>query len=118
MIFVQRTFLDLGGVFRDSGGEITVSGRKLLDICRALPEGTEVHVSASGEKLGAYSLTESQAGSDPSNMSCTAEYDPETDEYVINGLKAWVTSGPNADYVILFAMTDRSQGMETRMPQA
>ena len=65
---------------------------------------------ASGEKLGAYSLTESQAGSDPSNMSCTAEYDPQADEYVINGLKAWVTSGPNADYVILFAMTDRSQG--------
>jgi alkylation response protein AidB-like acyl-CoA dehydrogenase len=65
---------------------------------------------ASGEKLGAYSLTESQAGSDPSNMTCTAEYDPASDEYVINGLKAWVTSGPNADYVILFAMTDRSQG--------
>jgi alkylation response protein AidB-like acyl-CoA dehydrogenase len=65
---------------------------------------------AGGEKLGAYSLTESQAGSDPSNMSCTAEYEPGTDEYVINGLKAWVTSGPNADYVILFAMTDRSQG--------
>ena len=42
---------------------------------------------ASGEKLGAYSLTESQAGSDPANMRCTAEYDPETDEYVINGLE-------------------------------
>jgi len=65
---------------------------------------------ASGEKLGAYSLTESQAGSDPSNMSCMAEYDAETDEYLINGLKAWVTSGPNADYIILFAMTDRSKG--------
>ena len=36
----------------DAGGEITVSGRKLLDICRALPDGTEVHVSASSEKLG------------------------------------------------------------------
>ncbi len=65
---------------------------------------------ASGEKLGAYSLTESQAGSDPSNMRCTADYDPDADEYVINGLKAWVTSGPNADYIILFAMTDKSQG--------
>jgi alkylation response protein AidB-like acyl-CoA dehydrogenase len=65
---------------------------------------------ASGEKLGAYSLTEPQAGSDPANMRCTAEYDPETDEYVINGLKAWVTSGPNADYIILFAMTNKSQG--------
>jgi DNA polymerase-3 subunit beta len=35
----------------ESGGEITVSGRKLLDICRALPEGTEVTVNVSGEKL-------------------------------------------------------------------
>jgi alkylation response protein AidB-like acyl-CoA dehydrogenase len=65
---------------------------------------------ASGEKLGAYSLTESQAGSDPSDMRCTAVYDGDTDEYVINGLKAWVTSGPNADHIVLFAMTDRSQG--------
>jgi alkylation response protein AidB-like acyl-CoA dehydrogenase len=65
---------------------------------------------ASGEKLGAYSLTESQAGSDPSNMRCTAVYDPATDEYVINGVKAWVTSGPNADYIVLFAMTAPSQG--------
>ena len=34
-----------------AGGEITVSGRKLLDICRALPEGADVAVSVSGEKL-------------------------------------------------------------------
>jgi alkylation response protein AidB-like acyl-CoA dehydrogenase len=65
---------------------------------------------ASGEMLGAYSLTEPQAGSDPANIRCTAEYDPGTDEYVINGLKAWVTSGPNADIIILFATTDRSKG--------
>jgi alkylation response protein AidB-like acyl-CoA dehydrogenase len=65
---------------------------------------------ASGEKLGAYSLTEPQAGSDPGNMRCTAVYDADADEYVINGLKAWVTSGPNADYIILFAMTDRPKG--------
>ena len=36
----------------ESGGEITVSGRKLLDICRALPEGTDINISVSGEKLG------------------------------------------------------------------
>jgi alkylation response protein AidB-like acyl-CoA dehydrogenase len=65
---------------------------------------------ASGEKLGAYSLTEPEAGSDPAHIRCTASYDPATDEYVINGLKAWVTSGPNADYIILFAMTDKDQG--------
>jgi alkylation response protein AidB-like acyl-CoA dehydrogenase len=65
---------------------------------------------ASGEKLGAYSLTEPQAGSDPANMRCSAVYAPESDEYVINGTKAWVTSGPNADYILLFAMTDKSKG--------
>jgi len=35
----------------ENGGEITVSGRKLLDICKALPEGSDIHVSLSGEKL-------------------------------------------------------------------
>jgi alkylation response protein AidB-like acyl-CoA dehydrogenase len=86
-------------------------------VCHGLYEfGTEEQKQAflvplaSGEKLGAYSLTEPQSGSDPANMRCTAEYDPDKDEYVINGLKAWVTSGPEADYIILFAMTDKSQG--------
>jgi alkylation response protein AidB-like acyl-CoA dehydrogenase len=86
-------------------------------VCHGLNEfGTEEQKQAflvpmaSGEKLGSYSLTEPQAGSDPANMRCTAVYDAEGDEYVINGLKAWVTSGPNADYIILFAMTDKSQG--------
>ncbi len=65
---------------------------------------------ASGEKLGSYSLTEPHAGSDPASMRCSATYDPEGDEYVINGLKAWVTGGPNADYIILFAVTDKSAG--------
>ena len=79
---------------------------------------------ASGEKLGAYSLTEPQAGSDPANMRCAAAYDPESDEYIINGLKAWVTSGPKADYIIVFAVTDkdkRHQGIsafvvDTKLP--
>jgi len=35
----------------ETGGEITVSGRKLLDICRALPEGSDIDISVSGEKL-------------------------------------------------------------------
>ena len=35
----------------DAEGEITVSGRKLLDICRALPDGSEIDISLSGEKV-------------------------------------------------------------------
>jgi alkylation response protein AidB-like acyl-CoA dehydrogenase len=57
---------------------------------------------ASGKALGAYSLTEPQSGSDAGNMRTLAAKDDG--EYVINGHKSWVTSGPVADYVLLFAM--------------
>ena len=40
----------LADVSVEAGGEITVSGRKLLDICRALPEGSDIDISVSGEK--------------------------------------------------------------------
>jgi len=56
---------------------------------------------ASGKKIGAYSLTEPQSGSDAGNMKTRAVR--EGDAYVINGRKSWVTSGPAADYIILFA---------------
>lgn len=56
---------------------------------------------ASGKKLGAYSLTEPQSGSDAGNMKTRAVL--QGDHYVINGRKSWVTSGPVADYIILFA---------------
>jgi alkylation response protein AidB-like acyl-CoA dehydrogenase len=58
---------------------------------------------ASGKKLGAYSLTEPQSGSDAGNMKTRAILQGDT--YVINGRKSWVTSGPYADYIILFAAT-------------
>ncbi len=59
---------------------------------------------ATGEAIGAYSLTEPMSGSDAGNMRCRAER--VGGEYVINGRKSWVTSGPVADYVVLFALTD------------
>ena len=58
---------------------------------------------ASGEKLGAFSLSEPQSGSDASNMNTQAI--KEGDHYIINGIKNWVTSGIHSDYVILFAVT-------------
>src|SRR5438477_6661296 len=63
---------------------------------------------ASGRKLGAFSLTEPQSGSDAGNMLTTAER--ENGEYRINGRKSWVSGGPYADYVLLFCSTDRSKG--------
>jgi alkylation response protein AidB-like acyl-CoA dehydrogenase len=57
---------------------------------------------ASGKKIGAYSLTEPQSGSDAGNMKTMAVLHGDT--YVINGRKSWVTSGPVADFIVLFAM--------------
>lgn len=58
---------------------------------------------ASGQQIGAYSLTEPMSGSDAGTMKSRAVRDG--DVYVINGRKSWVTSAPVADLVILFTMT-------------
>src|SRR5512137_869064 len=59
---------------------------------------------ARGEKIGAYSLTEPMSGSDAGSMRSRAVR--QGDHYIINGRKSWVTSGPVADYVVLFTMTE------------
>jgi len=58
---------------------------------------------ASGRKIGAYSLSEPQSGSDASNMLTVAKKDG--DHYIVSGTKNWVTNGINSDIVMLFAMT-------------
>jgi alkylation response protein AidB-like acyl-CoA dehydrogenase len=63
---------------------------------------------ASGEVVAAYALTEPQSGSDAANMRTRAVRDG--DHYVINGKKSWITSGPVAKYIMLFAMTDPAGG--------
>src|SRR5512143_1818425 len=59
---------------------------------------------ASGAAVGAYSLTEPMSGSDAGTMRSRAERDG--DFYVLNGRKSWVTSGPVAEYIVVFVMTD------------
>ena len=56
-----------------------------------------------GELLGAYCLSEAHAGSDPAAMRTTARRDG--DEYVLNGAKAWVTHGGEADFYKIMART-------------
>jgi len=63
---------------------------------------------ASGQAIGAYALTEPSSGSDAANMRTRAVR--ESDYYVLNGRKNWITSGPVADYFVVFAMTDPSKG--------
>jgi len=61
-----------------------------------------------GEKLGAFALTEPNAGTDAASQQTTAKL--EGDYYVLNGSKVFITNGGYADVFIVFAMTDRSKG--------
>ncbi|MFO8114896.1 MAG: acyl-CoA dehydrogenase family protein [Halorubrum sp.] len=70
---------------------------------RWLPE-----MAAEGRPVGMFCLSEPHAGSNPAEMSTTAEYDPETDEYVLNGEKQWITNGKRGGVAIVFAKAVRS----------
>ena len=62
---------------------------------------------AAGQLLGCFALTEPGAGSDPASQKSNAKRDGDT--YVLNGTKAFVTSGKNADVVVATAYTDKSK---------
>jgi butyryl-CoA dehydrogenase len=60
---------------------------------------------ATGKKLGAWALTEPGSGSDAAGMQTTAVR--QGDHYVLNGTKAWISNGGLADYVIVYAKTNK-----------
>lgn len=60
---------------------------------------------AKGEKLGALGITEPNVGSDTAGMQTSAE--KKGDGWVLNGEKRYITNGSNADYIVLFAITDK-----------
>jgi len=63
---------------------------------------------ARGEKLGCFCLTEPHVGSDASAIRTSAVRDG--DEWVLNGVKQFITTGKHADVAIVFAVTDKSAG--------
>ncbi|MEK7748457.1 MAG: acyl-CoA dehydrogenase family protein, partial [Bacteroidota bacterium] len=63
---------------------------------------------ASGRKLGAFALSEPEAGSDSTNQHTSAKRDG--DNYILNGSKNFITNGSNADLVLVMAATDRTKG--------
>ena len=63
-----------------------------------------------GEKLGAFGLTEPDAGSDSGASKCTAVL--EGDHYILNGTKCFITNSGYADIYVMFAMTDKSKGVK------
>jgi butyryl-CoA dehydrogenase len=65
---------------------------------------------AKGEKLGAFGLTEPNAGTDAAGQQTTAIL--QGDHYIINGSKIFITNGGAADTFVIFAMTDKSKGVK------
>ena len=62
----------------------------------------------SGTKVGALAMSEHNAGSDVVSMQLRAE--KHGDHYVLNGSKMWITNGPDADTLVVYAKTDPSAG--------
>ena len=62
-------------------------------------------VVCAGGELGAFALTEPNAGSDAGSARTTAIFDESTQEYVLNGTKCFITGGGLAKYVLVFALT-------------
>lgn len=79
---------------------------------------------ATGQKIACYGLSEPQSGSDAGGMRTRATRSPDGGHYLINGRKSWITSGPVADFMLLFATVDPSRGakgitaflLDTRAP--
>ncbi|WP_442784352.1 MULTISPECIES: isovaleryl-CoA dehydrogenase [unclassified Cocleimonas] len=62
----------------------------------------------SGEHIGALAMSEPNAGSDVVSMQLKAE--KKGDRYVLNGTKMWITNGPDADVIVVYAKTDPKGG--------
>ena len=93
---------------------VTISAHTSLGSWPILAYGTEAQKQkylpdlASGRKLGAFGLTEPNAGTDAAGQKSTAE--DKGDYYLLNGSKIFITNGSYADTYIIFAMTGKSQG--------
>ena len=68
------------------------------------------------DKVGAWAITEPDSGSDAlGGMRTTAKRDGE--DYVLNGQKTWITNGPYADTIVLYAKLDEGGGDDMQEPQ-
>ncbi len=99
----------------DMGMAVSLSVHVLAQLC-ILSGGTDEQKErllppmTAGTRLGAFALTEPQAGSDAAALGLRAERDG--DDYLLSGSKVWITNGAHADVVIVFGTVDRSLGRE------
>jgi alkylation response protein AidB-like acyl-CoA dehydrogenase len=85
-------------------------GVPLLEFGTEEQKQTYLRPVASGEVNGAYALTEPQSGSDAQAMRTRAVASEDGSGYTISGTKSWITSGPVAKYIVVFAQTTNAAG--------
>lgn len=81
-------------------------GTALLDFGTDEQKRSFLEPVASGRVNGAYALTEPQSGSDAASMRSRAKLSADGSFYTIDARKSWITSGPVARYILLFARTE------------
>jgi butyryl-CoA dehydrogenase len=97
---------------------VIVSAHTSLGMGPILEFGTEEQKKkylpkmATGEWVGAFGLTEPNAGTDAAGQQTTAYFDEATNEWVLNGSKIFITNAGYSHVYIIFAMTDKSKGLK------
>jgi alkylation response protein AidB-like acyl-CoA dehydrogenase len=66
--------------------------------------------------ISAFALTEPEVGSDPANMSTTAELTEDGDAWILNGEKLWCTNGPRSEIMVVMARTHAREGVKGKRP--
>ncbi len=93
----------------DASASIVVGAHQSIGIKPLLLFGTDEQKKkwlpdlATGKLIGAFCLTEPEAGSDAGSLKTTAVYDEKTDEYVLNGTKQWISNGGFASFLTVLA---------------
>lgn len=112
-IYVCLAIEEIARVCVSSSLVVQVQSLGILPIMMAGSENQKKKygkMAASGEHIMAFGLTEPEAGSDASMMKTRAEL--KKDVYVLNGTKCFISNGPVATAMVVFAMTDPSKGVK------
>lgn len=114
VITMMAGFEGFGLGCRDAGFYLALSAHMVIGEIPTWKFGTEkqklkyLPKMCSGEWIGAYGLSEPDAGSDAVSLRTSAV--KKGDHYILNGTKMFITNGPIADVIVVFATVDRSKG--------
>jgi alkylation response protein AidB-like acyl-CoA dehydrogenase len=105
---IQEISRGSGGLGTIVAAHTSLAGNMLYDYGNEDQKETYLVPLNEGDDIGAFALSEADAGSDVPAMETTAER--EGDEYVLDGSKLWISNGAVADTIVVFAKTDPDAG--------